>query len=150
MPNLWKSRGKSQDRALSLGTKGGYRMAIIKPHFWINVPNGSTLHAKAKGTNNNFNIDMGVDSSAKNDDSVINHAKIVAGTTLALRSPRHYAITIRTNFAGSGAPTVTFRAFIEKPDGSQHGDAYEFEVKDPKKAPYRALIGIVTEGGGSQ
>ena len=124
-------------------------MALIKPKFWINVPDGSELFAKASGTSDNFNVDMSVDSSG-NDDTVLNHAKIVVGTRLKLHSPNHYAITIRINFAGTPSPTVNFEARITKPDGTQHGSDYTFTVSDPAGSPYRALIGIVTVGGGSQ
>jgi hypothetical protein len=124
-------------------------MALIKPKFWINVPDGSELFAKAKGTNDNFNIDMSVDSSGS-DDAVVNHAKIVAGVKIKVKAPNHYAITVRINFAGTPSPTVDFEAHITKPNGTQHGTGYSFTVSDPKGSPYRALIGIVTVGGGSQ
>jgi hypothetical protein len=139
--------GNSAGAALSCTEEAG--MAVIKPQFWINVPDRSELHVKAKGTTDNFNIEMVVDSSG-NDDAVVNHEKIVAGATIPVRAPRHYAITVRITFAGTTAPTVTFDAFIKTPSGKQHGSKYSFQVKDPKRSPYRALIGIVTVGGGSQ
>lgn len=122
-------------------------MATLKSHFWVGVPPGSKLVAKAKGTNDRFNIEMGVDSSRPNDDVVINHTKIVAGTELALTPKTDYAIRVRTHLAGkkTTAPTVTFKASVKTPDGKEFEDSYEFEVKDPTKAPFDALIIIVTD-----
>jgi hypothetical protein len=124
-------------------------MASIEPRIWTLVPDGSELFAKATGTNDNFSIDMSVDSSAK-DHAVVNHAKIVAGAKIKLHAPNQYAITVRINFAGTPSPTVSFSARITVPGGAQHQDDYKFSVSDPKGSPYRAVIGIITDGGGSQ
>jgi hypothetical protein len=123
-------------------------MALINPKIWTLVPDGSELFVKATATNDNFSIDMSVDSSA-DDHSVVNHAKIVAGANITLHAPNEYAITVRVNFAGTPAPTVNFSARITEPGGAQHDGSYEFSVSDPNGSPYRALIGVVMAGGGS-
>lgn len=123
-------------------------MALVKPpKFWINVPNGSVFSAIADGTNDNFSIEASVDSSG-NDDEIWNHANLLAGQRITLASPNVYNITVRINFAGLPPPTVTFRSSITRPDGSAHDGPYNFAVSDPAGSPYRALIGIVTVGGG--
>jgi hypothetical protein len=123
-------------------------MALIKPKHWINVPDGSELFAKATGTSDNFSIDMTVQSTG-DDDTVVNHAKIVAGARIKLHSPNRYSITIRINFAGIPSPTVSFEARITKPGGAQHGTDYKFTVSDSTGSHDEALIGIVTMGGGA-
>lgn len=122
-------------------------MATLKSHFWVGVPNGGVLHATVTATNDRFNVEMGVDSSRANDDVVINHAKIVAGAKLTLRPKTDYAIRVRIHFAGTttSAPTVTFKAVIKMPDGTEFEQPCEYVVKNPKQAPYDGLILIVTD-----
>jgi hypothetical protein len=119
-------------------------MALIKPpKFWLNVPHGSHLEARAEGTNDNFTIDMTVDSSG-DDDSVVNQKRLEAGASIPLQNPNQYVMTVRINFAGVPAPSVTFRARIIKEDGTQYLSAYQFTVSDPAGSPYRALMIAVT------
>ena len=124
-------------------------MALVKPpKFWINVPDGSTFSAIADATNDNFSIDMTIDSTG-DDDAVWNHAKIVGGASLPLIAPNIYTITVRINMVGLPAPTVTFRSSISTPAGP-HDGPYNFAVSDPAGSPYRAMIGIIPVGGGDQ
>jgi hypothetical protein len=125
-------------------------MAFIKPpKFWINVPNGSVFSAIAEGTNDNFSIDMTVDSSGP-DDEIWNHANLLAGEEKTLLSPNVYQMTVRINFAGLPEPAVTFRSRIVRPDGTVHDAPYEFTIPNASGSPYRALIGIVTVDGGEE
>jgi hypothetical protein len=119
-------------------------MSLIKPpQFWNNVPDGSTLRAKSEGTNENYTIDMTVDSSG-DDDSVVSQPRLEDGASIPLASPNRYIMTVRINFAGLPVPSVTFSAHIITPNGTQHQNPYTFTVSNPAGAPYRALMIAVT------
>lgn len=124
-------------------------MAMIKPKIWINVPDGSAFSAMSLGTNDNYQIDMSIDSSG-NDDADWDDFSIKSGRSMMLQSPNNYVVVVRINFAGLPPPSVTYTARIVRSDGTQHNGIYQFTVSDPTQSPYRATMGIVTVAGGAE
>lgn len=124
-------------------------MAMIKPKIWINVPDGSVFSAISTGTNDNYQIDMSIDSSGP-DDADWDDSSIKTGRSMILHSPNTYVVVVRINFAGDPPPSVTYTARITDPNGDQYNGIYQFTVSDPAGSPYRATMGIVTEAGGGE
>jgi hypothetical protein len=117
-------------------------MSSIK--IWGKVPDGAKLSVWVVPKAGTFTCGARLRRGNGTEEEWVQSQLVPGPKNTTVRSPEVYVVTALVAFTGSGTNTAEINATVTKPDGSQHGSAYAYEVSGTRGEFARATILVQT------